>query len=170
MGHEIDVSLSDLVADVRALTPSEAAELVVPDRTELTDYLASVSRQLQAGLRGRAASSRLRLQAFANLAVFRKPFESIRRLSRHLDELDRRGGLAIAAALKFQGQRLAGSVNRLESLNPRAVLERGYTLTETAADGKLITAATQLQAGDEVITQFASGRAMSRVERVEPED
>ena len=92
------------------------------------------------------------------------------RLSRHLDELDRRGHLAIAAALKFQAQRLAGSVNRLESLNPRAVLERGYTLTETAADGKLITAATQLQAGDEVITQFASGRAMSRVERIEPED
>ena len=77
VGHEIDVSLSDLVADVRALTPSEAAELVVPDRIELAEQLTVLSGRLARALRGRAAESRIQLESMASTTVFRKPFETI---------------------------------------------------------------------------------------------
>jgi len=170
VGHEIDVSLSDLVADVRALTPSEAAELVAPDRAELAEYFGGMARRLQAGLRGRATASRLRLQAVANRPVFGKPYESVQRLSRRLDELDHRTDRAIAATLQLHNQKLVAGASRLESLNPRAVLDRGYTLTESVSDGKLIRAAAQLKAGDQLITRFSSGRAVSRVEGIEVDE
>jgi len=169
VGHEIDVSLSDLVADVRALTPSEAAELVVPDQAELAEHLVSLMRRLQGGLRGRAAASRLQLEAIAAMPVFRKPFENVQRLGRRLDELDRRSHLAGLTLLKLQQQRLAGLGDRLQSLNPRAVLDRGYTLTQRMTDGKLINSGGQLQPGDQLTTQFATGRATSRVEKIDTE-
>ena len=170
VGHEIDISLSDLVADMRALTPSEAAELVVPDRAELSEQLVGLARRLQRGLRGRASESRMQLQAIATIPVFRKPYEKIQSLGRQLDELDRRGRLAGFSILNLQRHRLAGLADRLESLNPRAVLDRGYTLTQRLTDGKLITSGDQLHVGDQLTTRFAKGRTTSRVEKIETED
>ena len=169
VGHEIDVSLSDLVADVRALTPSEAAELVVPDQADLAEHLVSLMRRLQGGLHRRAAASRLQLEAIEAMPVFRKPFDNVQRLGRRLDELDHRSHLAGLTLFKLQQQRLAGLVDRLQSLNPRAVLDRGYTLTQRMTDGKLITSGGQLQPGDQLTTQFATGRATSRVEKIDTE-
>ena len=170
VGHEIDVSLSDLVADVRALTPSEAAELVVPDRIELAEQLTVLSGRLARALRGRAAESRIQLESMASTTVFRKPFETIQHLARQLDDLDRRGNRASRARFQLQQQRLSGLVDRLESLNPRAVLDRGYTLTQRSIDGKLLSSGDQLQLGDQLITRFANGSATSRVEQIEPEE
>ncbi|MEC7501690.1 MAG: exodeoxyribonuclease VII large subunit [Planctomycetota bacterium] len=170
VGHEIDVSLSDLVADVRALTPSEAAELAVPDRSDLKEHLAAITRRLGRALSGRASESRMQLEAMAARSVIRKPFETIHRLARQLDELDRRGRRASLARLQLQQHRLSGLADRLQSLNPRAVLDRGYTLTQRSSDGKLLTSHDHLKLGDQLITRFAAGRAISRVEQIEPEE
>ncbi len=91
IGHEIDVTLSDLVADVRALTPSEAAERVMPATAELTEGLARLGGRLAAALELRALAARQRLDAVAAARAFRRPTERVHELARRLDELAARG-------------------------------------------------------------------------------
>ena len=91
VGHEIDVTLSDLAADVRALTPSEAAELVAPAAEELIADLRQVSGRLTAALRARSAWARSRLDGIARNAAFRRPYQRVFELSRRIDELNDRG-------------------------------------------------------------------------------
>ncbi len=168
VGHEIDVTLSDLAADLRALTPSEAAELVAPAAEELVAELRQVERRLAAALRSRAEAARSRLDGIARSAVFRRPFQRVFELSRRLDDLGGRAARAVRGLTRLARQRTDTVAGRLESLSPLAVLGRGYSLTQRAADGRLIRSADELSPGEEITTRFAHGQAASRVERVEP--
>jgi exodeoxyribonuclease VII large subunit len=165
VGHEIDVTLSDLVADVRALTPSEAAELVVPSADELRAGLDGYRQRLSAALRGRASAARTRLDALARHRAFRKPFECIQDRARQLDELDLRAGRAVRYLLQRSQDRLRGVAGQLESLSPLAVLQRGYSLTLRTGDEALVTDAAQVEAGQSITTRLARGTLVSRVER-----
>lgn len=167
VGHEIDVTLADLVADVRALTPSEAAELVVPDEGEIISSLHNLSQRLATGLRGRALAARLRLDALANRRVFRRPLDMVHDESRRLDEWSIRATRATGLLIRTARNRLSGLTERLEALSPLAVLGRGYTLTQRLSDGKWITASSELEPDERVLTQFASGQSISRVEKIE---
>ncbi len=168
VGHEIDVTLADLAADVRALTPSEAAELVAPAAEELAANLRQIERRLAAGLRRRAEAAGSGLDALARHAVFRRPFQQVFDMTRQLDELGARAARAIRGAARSACQRIDTAAGRLESLSPLAVLERGYSLTQRVADGQVIRAAAELSPGQQITTRFARGQATSRVEHVEP--
>ena len=164
VGHEIDVTLADLAADVRALTPSEAAELVAPEAAELVAGLRQYQQRLSAALRSRAATARSRLDALARHHVFRRPYRHVHDLARRLDELELRGGRAIRTQLKHARRQTDAAAARLESLSPLAVLGRGYSLTQRTDDGHVIRDAAELQPGQQITTRFAKGRAVSRVE------
>jgi exodeoxyribonuclease VII large subunit len=166
VGHEIDVTLSDLAADVRALTPSEAAELVAPAAEELLAQLRQIEQRLTAGLRGRVESARARLDAVARHTAFRRPYQRIFELARRLDELDARALRAVHGRMRFARQHIDTVAGRLESLSPLAVLGRGYSLTQRTADGQIIRAAAELSPGQQITTRFARGQAISRVDRV----
>lgn len=170
VGHEIDVTLSDLAADVRALTPSEAAELVVPAADELLADLRQVEGRLAAALRSRAAWARSRLDGLARSMVFRRPYQGIFDLSRRLDELGDRAGRAVRNTSQLSRRQVEVIAGRLESLSPLAVLGRGYSLTQREADGRLIRSADELSPGERIVTRFARGRAASRVEQIELDD
>jgi len=167
IGHEIDVTLSDLAADARAATPSEAAELVAPAAEELLAGLGQFQRRLQAALASKAASARTRLEAVAAARAFRRPLEMIHDRSRRIDELDARTGRAIEGQLSSAGNRTAVLAGRLESLSPLAVLGRGYSLTRRTEDDRLVRDISQLIVGERITTHFARGEAVSRVERLE---
>ena len=169
VGHEIDVTLSDLVADVRALTPSEAAELVAPASEEIAAGLRQLQTRMAAALRWRLSAARTRLEALAAGRVFRRPYEQIQELAQRLDELESRAGRAVRGQVERARRRTEALAGRLESLSPLAVLARGYSLTQRADDGRVIRDASQLTAGDRLTTRFAKGRAHSRVEQIEPE-
>ncbi|HEV3342914.1 MAG TPA: exodeoxyribonuclease VII large subunit [Pirellulales bacterium] len=168
VGHEIDVTLADLVADVRALTPSEAAELVVPAADEIASLLRHHQKRLLLALRRRAGGSRTRLEWLAARRAFRKPFDLLHDLERRLDELSSRGDRAMRQRLALGRRHLDATTARLDSLSPLGVLGRGYSLTQRLGDGRLIRDAAQISPGDLLSTRFAQGQAISRVEEVKP--
>jgi exodeoxyribonuclease VII large subunit len=163
VGHEIDVTLADLVADVRALTPSEAAELVVPAAEEIMLALHSQQQRLLGALRRRAMLSRSRLDQLAGRRMFRKPFELVHDAARRLDELSVRSLRAARRRLSAARKQADAAANHLDSLSPLAVLGRGYSLTQRLSDGQLIRDAAELAVGDEIATRFARGRVVSQV-------
>jgi exodeoxyribonuclease VII large subunit len=167
VGHEIDVTLADLVADARALTPTDAGQLLVPSREELNAVLGNFRHRLTNGLRTRAATARARFEAAATSPVMRKPFDRIQLLSRTLDELEVRIGRAIRHRQTLAGRQLAAMANQLESLSPIGVLGRGYSLTTRVDDGQLIRSVSNVTVGDEIHTRFGTGAAVSRIESIE---
>ena len=167
VGHEIDVTLADLVADVRALTPSEAAERVVPARDEMLAVLGRQEQRLAAALRNRAAAARARLDALAARRVFRRPLEHVQLLERRLDELQARGQRAIERRVEIASGLVGAITGQLESLSPLAVLGRGYSLTTRLADGRLVRAASQVAVGDRLHTRLGQGSVTSRIEVID---
>ena len=166
VGHEIDVTLADLVADRRALTPSEAGEIVVPSRQEMQARLATVGRRMAMAVRAKLESQRARLEELRGRRILRRPEEPLRLLARRTDELEFRADRAVGQRLTSQQDRLAVLSGRLQSLSPLAVLGRGYSMTWSEENQQLVTAAGQLKAGDRIRTRFSSGDVVSRVEEV----
>ena len=167
IGHEIDVTLSDLVADVRALTPSEAAELVAPAAEDITARFRQTEKRMSAALRWRLSAARSRLDAVAAHRVFRLPRAPIEDLTLRLDELDARAARALGQRLLMARTRVQQQAARLEALSPLGVLGRGYSLTQRADNGQLVRDAAELSPGEEIVTRFGRGRATSRVHAVE---
>ncbi len=168
VGHEIDVTLSDLAADVRALTPSEAAERVVPAAEEVMAQPDAQRRRLTGSMRARLATVRARLEAAANSPALRRPLDRIHEQERRLDELAARRDRAIAQTLETSHQRFNRLAGKLEALSPLEVLARGYSVTSRVHDGKLIRQANDLQPGEVIENRLAKGRVISTVESVQP--
>jgi exodeoxyribonuclease VII large subunit len=166
VGHEIDVTLADLVADVRALTPSEAAERIVPATQAIQATLRDRQTRLLAALRGRAELARRRLEAIQSRRPLRKPFDRMHDLSQQLDQRQSRTRRAITVALDRDRHRTATVAGKLHSLSPLAVLARGFSLTTRSDDQRPITDSAELTPGDTIHSRFARGSALSRVEQV----
>ncbi len=167
IGHEIDVTLADLVADWRSLTPTEAAQRVVPSTEEIAASLAHFRSRLQSSLAAVAGTARARLDAIAQRRVFQKPLDQIRQWERQLDEWHARATRAAQQTLRTARQQTQARANQLESLSPLAVLARGYSVTLLASEGTVVRDARTLEPGDLLRTRFAAGQTLSRVESVE---
>ncbi len=169
VGHEIDITLSDLVADVRAPTPSAAAELAVPDEQEIRGRLRHHEARMRNLLHHRVVQMRQRVDAIGSHRVFRRPFGWLRELSQQLDEIEQRSATAIERQLSATRQQLLTGAAQLESLSPLAVLRRGYSLTQRAADGHALREAGDVAVGDQIRTRLFRGELVSRVEEVKPD-
>jgi exodeoxyribonuclease VII large subunit len=167
VGHEIDVTLADLAADVRALTPSEAAERVVPAAEELAARLRQHRERLRVSSLRRLALASSRLNGLASQRPFRRPFDVIHDRSRQLDELAMRSAGGLRGLLHDRQRRFANLAGKLQTLSPLAVLERGYTITQDAKTGKVIRSAGQFRVGQAIATKFTDGTVTSRVEEIE---
>jgi exodeoxyribonuclease VII large subunit len=167
VGHEIDVTISDLVADHRALTPSHAITDLTPDRDTLLAGLAELNDRLRARVSRRVELGRQRLDAVAGRRVFRSPLDRVRDLEKRLDGLGERLGRSAAVPVERARSRLAAVAGRLDSLSPLNVLARGYSLTRTP-DGAVIRDAVTVHPGEMLVTRLARGELMSRVEQVRP--
>jgi exodeoxyribonuclease VII large subunit len=168
VGHETDVTTADLVADVRATTPTHAATLATPDRMELIEALQGAGVRMQEVLRQRLTLARKRLDELAVRPALRRPLDRVRTLERQLDEWDGRLRRAVRARLQLLGERLTAVAGRLEGLSPLNVLARGYTLTRTETGPTLVRDASQVRPGDRLRTTLARGEVISRVEEVRP--
>ena len=169
VGHESDVTLADLVADLRAPTPSVAAELVVPDTGGDLVAAARLRRRIDGRMREIAADRRRRLVNAKRMVDRRAPPARVAQLRQRLDEVRRAIDRAIARAVPLQRQRTVSARRRLEALSPLAVLGRGYAIVE-GEDGRLRTEVAALRAGEQVKLRMRDGRAGARVESVEVTD
>lgn len=165
VGHEIDVTLCDLVADVRALTPSQAGEFVVPDGGQLQRHLGQWTARLRGALSGRIEFARRRVAGLAERSVFTQPVDRIHRLAQRCDELEHRWEQALGVARQRFQARLGELAGRLQAVSPLQVLARGYSLT-TDARGRLLSDAAAVEPGQLVTTQLHHGLLRSRVESV----
>jgi exodeoxyribonuclease VII large subunit len=167
VGHEIDVTLADLVADVRALTPSEAAERIVPAAEEIGARVRAYQQRLRHAAHRKVMWLRARIDGIATQRPFRRPFDLIHDRSRRLDELTMHGNSAVHRLLRECDGQLATMAGKIDSLNPLAVLARGYTITQDARTGRVIRAARDLRMGQSIVTLFGEGSAESKVESIE---
>lgn len=158
VGHERDFTLADLVADGRASTPSNAAELLVPERSALQKKLADDMRQIEASL-GRLLSEEAFLLERFNLAgeVFG------RAVGERLKAFWARVELGLKAVFRSAAQQIADAERLMGSFNPKAVLKRGYSIVYTKADRVLIRRARQVQAGEELEITVSDGRIKAEV-------
>lgn len=187
VGHEIDFTLSDFAADLRAPTPSAAAELAVPERTgdkeKLTKLykrlLRSMTLPLENGLNTYSHLDKRMVRAMSTLLEKKQTaYEQLsgawvlahpERLwdagSQTLDQLTQRLEKAGSQLTDSPNHRLTLLTTKLTSLDPKAVLRRGYTITETE-QGRVLLDAGSLRPGDKLITHFAVGKAVSQVSQV----
>ena len=166
VGHEVDLSIADLVADSRAPTPTAAAEMVVPVWTDLSDRVAGTAQALTTAMQ-RAVTDRRR-QAL-------RLEERIRDPQHQIDALRERTRTALArlhSAFERKNEgvraRLEDLATTLNSLSPLAVLGRGYSLTRTIPENAVVRDAATLRPGERVRLTFAQGEAQARVEEVTP--
>ena len=163
VGHEIDITIADLVADKRALTPSEAGELVVPRKDLLLDMLEKLNTRLLQSLTGKLRLSKERLVRVANSYAMRQPFDRLRRWQQRLDEFAQRLNINITHALNTEREKLSGIAGKLESLSPLNVLKRGYTITTRLEDNKSLREVKGLNKGDKIKTNFSKGNVISTI-------
>lgn len=163
VGHEIDVTISDLVADKRALTPTEAGELVVPRYDQLKDSLGKIKTRLIQCLYNKILLTRSRLLRIKNSFSFKRPFDKILRLQQNVDEIVQRLVTSSKHAVELDRERLFGFANRLDSVSPLKVLKRGYSITTNTENDKPIKSIEGLTIGQRLKTRFFNGGIVSSV-------
>jgi len=162
VGHEIDVSIADLVADRRALTPSEAGELVVPSARDLRDALRHTAERMRQTLRDRLERMRLKLSAIEARSVIQRPMTLVDQRRMDLDVCGERATRAIQLMTERRRRELGSVAASLQALSPLQVLSRGYSLTQKQ-DGTILRNPGDVSIGDVLQTQLANGVIFSKV-------
>ena len=165
VGHEPDVTISDYVADARASTPSNAAEIVVPDQRDIRDALESFSIRQDQALRKKLMSLSQQLDAYRSKRVMTDPVAHIDNRRIALDYARDRLLAAEERNLSASRQRFVGLAASLDAMSPLRVLSRGYAIAEDG-QGQAIKSVKSLSPGDTVIVELCDGRADCLVQSV----
>jgi exodeoxyribonuclease VII large subunit len=172
IGHEVDVTICDLVADLRAATPTAAAELVAPARDDLLAELAERRGQLMRLVRTQLELCRSRLQAVARLEGFRRPLDRVRRIEQRLDELEVRLALVVHRRLDSAYRRMQSATNKLLAVQPaellavrREWLESVRRQLDQAVAHRLLRRQQALSDAQRALWQAAPARRVERVKQ-----
>ena len=168
VGHETDVSICDLVADLRAPTPSAAAELVSPQKEELRQRLDWLEGALRTEGESLLSQKREELARLERKLAVNSPEKILQRNGQRLGYLVRLLANAYKDSWERRRSHLGELTASLSRLNPAAVLTRGFTIT--TAEGRPVTSVEQLVPGQEVTTRFADGEMISTVRRLVPKE
>lgn len=162
VGHQTDFTIADFAADLRAPTPTAAAELVTPDQDELRQRLDSLQAELGQMLLDRLGEERWTISALANRLRSQSPVNRLRAGRQRVDELATRLGTACTHRLEIQRLQLRSFAQRLEAANPLAVLGRGFALVH-GPDGKIVRSVQHLHPGDRLAIQLSDGSFLAQV-------
>ena len=163
VGHEVDVTLSDLVADARALTPTNAAEVGLPSASEIAGYLAQAQMRMTTMLHSRVRNLQQRLVQLAHSRAIDRPQELIHMRRQIVDEWESRARTAMWQLMRQHRQRVEGLARAAHALSPLQVLGRGYSLTSRSDDGQLLRDADEVVNGQQITTVLERGTLISQV-------
>jgi len=155
IGHEQDVPLVDLVADVRASTPTDAARRAVPDVAEQLDLIGQLRGRARRSLAGRLDREGSWLAAITSRPVLASPEREIDQRQEQVQALAERSRLAVATTVNRAGDGLTHLRARLIALSPAATLRRGYAIVQHS-DASVVLSASQVASGDQLVVRFAS--------------
>jgi exodeoxyribonuclease VII large subunit len=163
IGHEIDFTIADFVADLRAPTPTGAAQLTVPDASVWLHRLAQLAARFGAAAQRALKGEQARLDVMQRRLLQAHPGARLQQHSQRLDELDARLRLAMRARLAAGAARLDCAARALQAVSPLATLGRGFAVITRSADGALVTDASQLAPGEQFDARLAQGSLRAAV-------
>ncbi|HJT26656.1 MAG TPA: exodeoxyribonuclease VII large subunit [Pyrinomonadaceae bacterium] len=169
VGHETDFTIADFAADLRAATPSAAAEIVAAREDQICSALDNMGRQLVRLTRYQIVQLRARVQEQALSHAFDEVKSRLAKARARLDSATNSCDTIIEAKVQDGHERLALAAASLDALSPLGVLQRGYAIAQDAS-GKLVRDAATVKPGDEVTVRLAKGKLGTRIERIEATD
>ena len=161
VGHETDFSISDFVADLRAPTPSAAAELAVPDIYEIEQKINVYQNRLRMSLVKKVEIMKLRYEKCMNSRVFKEPTRNINDNYLRIDNYIKRLENTIKIKQKEEKTKYIELISKLDALSPLKTLTRGYSIVET--DNKIIKSSKQLSTGDKIKLRFSDGQKNAEI-------
>ena len=169
VGHEIDYTIADYVADHRAPTPSAAAEIVVQEHDALLRRVVELRRRLRNGMEMLLAYYEQRLEDKNPRRLLQRLQSRIEQAGQYADERREKLDEAMGRYLERRGDLLGRALTRLEDLSPLTSLARGFSLCERLEDGRLIRRGGELKLGERIRLRFQRGSAICRVEEISDE-
>ncbi len=167
VGHQIDFTISDFVADFRAPTPSAAAELVIPVKRELKARVEDCAGKMRAALRSKLNIAESELKNLKESYILRTPMNLVLQLGQQIDDFTKTATKGIKYMMEIKKQDLGRVAGKLDMLSPLSVLERGYSIT--FKDDSIIRDSAVLKKGDLIHSRFLKGKTVSRVEHLDKE-
>ena len=161
VGHETDFTIADYVADLRAPTPSAAAELAVPDMREHLAYINSIKSYLSSAMQSKIKDERNKINTLVNSKSFLKPADMVKSHRQYLDNLILSYENATEIIIKKNRLTFSSLVGKLDAMSPLKVLSRGYTMV--TCEDKVITSAKSVKTGDCLSLRFADGNVKCEV-------
>ena len=167
VGHETDFTIADFVADLRAPTPTAAAELAVPDQADLRTGLAELQEALERAALDNITDQRWSLQSLHNRLLLYSPRPRLQSERQRVDELSNRAGASIKHFLELEAAHLHALSQRLASLSPQAVMGRGFAILY-AQDGRHIRSISQVSHGERLLAKLTDGSFTAQVDEIHP--
>lgn len=163
VGHETDYTIADFAADLRAPTPSAAAEMVVEREDTIREGIRSLEARLVRSVKQTLELARSRIRE--SVRLIGDPRKRLEQYSQRMDELLHRMALELRHRLRRDRASLAASISGLDHLNPLGILSRGYSITRKLPAGAILKNAADVRPGDLIGTRLQVGEVLSRVER-----
>lgn len=157
VGHEIDFTIVDYVADLRAPTPSAAAELVAPDIEQLRDEVRSLADQLYAGLQNNLDEKRSEVANFKRLLNQYSPATGIASNRQRIDELTSRSALHLRHSMELQRAKVSSLASSLKVMNPQQILERGYAVVTRETNGAVLSSVQAIHEDENLQVRVKDG-------------
>ncbi len=166
VGHEIDYTISDFVADFRAPTPSAAAELVIPRKEDLVSLISTATERLKRALAVKINTFTEKLAGLKESYILRQPLNLIIQYEQQIDSLGKNLAIRIDHIVKMRGENFNLLTGKLETLSPLAILNRGYSITTKLPERGIIKDTSAVGKGDMIETKPGIGHIKSRVEEI----
>ena len=167
VGHEVDWTIADFVADKRAPTPSAAAELVIPRKEDLVQRMDDLTDRLDGSVTDKIAFLEDELRALADSYILKQPINIIEQYQQRVDDLARNIEVRATHVFDMKEAAFSGICGKLDMLSPFKVLSRGYSITTHSATGKVLKGSKGLRKGDRVRTRLGDGGFLSEVLELE---
>lgn len=167
VGHETDFTISDFVADLRSPTPSAAAEMTIPDKSSLINNISLLKSKLIRAIKRNLELKMERIDSVSGRLKYQGPENKINQYYQYIDEFSARLNSRIKYQVELYEERVKNDSQRLDSLSPRAVIERGYSICRKIPGKEIIKRLEQIEVGTRIEVIISDGKILSKVEKKE---